>query len=257
MSRRQRQALAKRYARALLTQERAYYREIRRLYRAWLNRLLEKLSRAINSNVRLDSDPEIPDGVSAWGFLSPLFNEAVNEWKVEVQRFVIPMKSTAKKIAELSKMIWTKQRPVNLQVSPLMSEPWLETQLQDFAAENASLITKIGQDTADRIQAATVDSLKRGTGRKALQDEVRKIDHTIGETRAKTLARDQMGKLQANLTEVRAERVGVKQYEWQTVGDNRVRPKHQALDGDIRTFGEGLEPGFEINCRCVAIPQID
>lgn len=257
MSRRQRQALAKRYARALLREERAYYREIRRMYRAWLNKLLERLSTAINSNIRIDADPELPEGVSPWGFLAPLFDDAVNEWKREVQRFVIPMRNTASKIAELSKMVWTRQRPVDLLVSPLLSEPWLETQLQDFAAENASLITKIGQDTADRIQAATVDAVKRGSGRGALREQILKIDKTIGQTRAKTIARDQIGKLQANLTQVRAERAGVNKYEWQTVGDNRVRPKHQALDGDIREFGKGLAPGDDVNCRCVSIPLLE
>ena len=258
MNRQQRQRLAKRYARALLVQERSYYRQIRRMYREWLNSLLDRLSRAINSNVRLDSDPELPDGVgSAWGFLSPLINDAKADWAVQVQRFVIPMRNTANKIAELSKMVWTKQKPVDLQVQPLMTEPWLENELQDFAEENARLITKIGTDTADRIQAATVDTLKRGTGRKALAEQIQKIDKTIGVNRAKTIARDQVGKLQANLTQVRAKRAGVEKYEWQTMDDGRVRPKHQALDGDTREYGKGLEPGFEINCRCISIPLVE
>ena len=44
------------------------------------------------------------------------------------------------------------------------------------------------------------------------------------------------------------------QYIWVTVGDNRVRDSHAALDGTIRTFGEGLMPGEEPNCRCSAEP---
>lgn len=258
MNRQQRQRLAKRYARALLVQERSYYRQIRRMYRSWLNSLLERLSRAINSNVRLDNDPELPDGVgSAWGFLSPLINDAKADWAVQVQRFVIPMRDTANKIAELSKMVWTKQKPVDLQVQPLMSEPWLRNKLQDYAEENAMLITKIGTDTADRIQVLTVDALDGKISKKALAEQIQKIDKTIGVNRAKTIARDQVGKLQANLTQVRAKRAGVDKYEWQTVGDNRVRPKHEALDGDEREYGKGLQPGDDVNCRCVSIPLVE
>lgn len=43
-----------------------------------------------------------------------------------------------------------------------------------------------------------------------------------------------------------------KKYRWKTVGDARVRSSHAALDGEIRTFGEGLDPGEEPNCRCSA-----
>ena len=44
---------------------------------------------------------------------------------------------------------------------------------------------------------------------------------------------------------------GVK-YIWRTVGDNKVRASHAALEGEIRTFGEGLDPGDDPGCRCSA-----
>ena len=41
---------------------------------------------------------------------------------------------------------------------------------------------------------------------------------------------------------------------WRTVGDNKVRKEHRALDGTIRAFGEFPEPGEEHNCRCMPKP---
>ena len=41
-------------------------------------------------------------------------------------------------------------------------------------------------------------------------------------------------------------------YIWHTVGDDRVRADHAALEGEVRTWGDGLEPGEDPNCRCWA-----
>jgi len=43
----------------------------------------------------------------------------------------------------------------------------------------------------------------------------------------------------------------------QDSGDKSVSSKHQDLDVTIREFGEGLEPGEDIQCRCVAIIIFD
>ena len=41
-------------------------------------------------------------------------------------------------------------------------------------------------------------------------------------------------------------------YIWRTVGDDRVRPGHAALDGTVRDLSDSPDPGEEINCRCWA-----
>ena len=42
------------------------------------------------------------------------------------------------------------------------------------------------------------------------------------------------------------------QYVWVTVGDDRVRPEHEVLDGEIRTWYDTPHPGEEYGCRCHA-----
>ena len=43
-------------------------------------------------------------------------------------------------------------------------------------------------------------------------------------------------------------------YIWRTVGDNRVREEHAALDGEVREWNDSPDPGKEFNCRCWAEP---
>jgi len=51
---------------------------------------------------------------------------------------------------------------------------------------------------------------------------------------------------------------GERFFEWRTVGDDRVRPEHVALDGRIYPLGEGHPeegfPGDAHGCRCMAVP---
>lgn len=41
-------------------------------------------------------------------------------------------------------------------------------------------------------------------------------------------------------------------YVWVTAGDDKVRPEHEALDGEVRTWYDTPHPGEEYGCRCHA-----
>ena len=41
-------------------------------------------------------------------------------------------------------------------------------------------------------------------------------------------------------------------YVWVTLGDDKVRPEHEILDGEIRTWYDSPRPGEEYGCRCHA-----
>ena len=43
-------------------------------------------------------------------------------------------------------------------------------------------------------------------------------------------------------------------YIWRTVGDDKVRGAHAALNGTIRDLADSPDPGEEFNCRCWAEP---
>ena len=82
--------------------------------------------------------------------------------------------------------------------------------------------------------------------------------------RAALIARDQVTSLNAELTRIRQQQVGIEQYTWSTVKDERVRKSHRALEGTTQRWdkppivdGEPAHPGQPINCRCQAIPDVD
>ena len=63
------------------------------------------------------------------------------------------------------------------------------------------------------------------------------------------------------LSRSRLTSIGINKYKWQTAGDERVRPTHRENDGKTFTFNnppsETGNPGDDVNCRCVAIPEFD
>lgn len=78
---------------------------------------------------------------------------------------------------------------------------------------------------------------------------------------AMLIARDQTLKLNAAITQYRMRAAGIDRYEWLTSQDERVRPSHEALDGEVFSWDEGTpigyHPGEDYQCRCVAIPVFD
>lgn len=83
------------------------------------------------------------------------------------------------------------------------------------------------------------------------------------EWRAELLARDQTLKLNGKLNEHRQRAVGIREYEWTTAGDSRVRERHRELDGQIFSWdnpppagphGAAMHPGEDYQDRCQAIP---
>lgn len=46
-------------------------------------------------------------------------------------------------------------------------------------------------------------------------------------------------------------------YIWRTVGDNKVRDNHAALEGTVRNLSDSPDPGEEFNCRCWGEPVPD
>ncbi len=81
----------------------------------------------------------------------------------------------------------------------------------------------------------------------------------VSKSRADLIARDQVLKLNGQITEERQTRAGVEQYVWTTAGDERVREEHAALEGQVIDWNSPPtvgHPGEDYQCRCVAFPLI-
>ncbi len=138
----------------------------------------------------------------------------------------------------------------------------LQGELDNFTRQNTQLIRSIGDDAAMNIERLVQDAVSRGTSTRALSKDIfKELSTGIKEEekkikqRAATIARDQVGKLNGNISQVRMKSAGVDSYKWQTMEDRRVRPKHQDLNGEIRTWSQSPTPGSEILCRCSPLPH--
>ena len=73
------------------------------------------------------------------------------------------------------------------------------------------------------------------------------------------ITRDQNNKLMGRLSHERQVAVGIREYEWSTAGDERVRTEHEANSGVVFEWGKPPatgHPGEDIQCRCLAMAVI-
>jgi SPP1 gp7 family putative phage head morphogenesis protein len=126
-----------------------------------------------------------------------------------------------------------------------------------FVKENVSLIKTIGPEHFAKIQKIVDEGFAKGTRSSVLKERIQAVGG-VTERRAALIARDQVGSLNANLARTRHMANGFDSFIWTTVGDDRVRDEHEAINGQTFPYatgapGEGF-PGDPINCRCFAAP---
>jgi SPP1 gp7 family putative phage head morphogenesis protein len=142
------------------------------------------------------------------------------------------------------------------------AQPYLKTELTMFSNLNASLITEMTDTAISRVQKDVMLGFSQGVRHeeiaKTISDYIDPLNGTI-RSRARLIARDQVNKLNGQLTELRQSELGITRYVWRTVNDERVRESHAALDGKIFSWSEPPaegNPGEPIQCRCYAEPVL-
>lgn len=116
--------------------------------------------------------------------------------------------------------------------------------------------TEITKTTQDKLAKVIEENIANGGGRKELEKSINELYDGFNKTRSKTIARTevhnayQKGNLEGYI------QAGVGTKIWVTVGDDLVRPEHQAVDGEEvpvhQRFSNGeMFPGeASVNCRC-------
>lgn len=139
----------------------------------------------------------------------------------------------------------------------------LRNRVANFASENVSLIKGITDELATRVEKTVTRALTSATLHGDLADT---LEEQFGypETRAKLIARDQVGKLYGQINATRQQELGVEKFVWHATNDERTREEHQQWDGEIFRYddppvnerGEAVLPGEDILCRCWAEPVL-
>lgn len=154
------------------------------------------------------------------------------------------------------KQVQAQTKAIGLDV--FQDAPGLGDMMRDFSKTNVKLIKSLPDTAFQRIEDIAQRGLAAGTRSATMVKEITK-EFGITRKRAKLIARDQVSKLNAQLTRQRHKANGIKFSIWRTVGDERVRPEHEAREGQKFSNETGIEgefPGEPINCRCFAEPVL-
>lgn len=153
---------------------------------------------------------------------------------------------------------WSKQLKAAFSVDIFQREPFLQSMLNSFVKENVSLITKMDQDLIRSIEGTIQRGFRSGQSTATITKELEKRMN-VSKSRARLIARDQIGKLNGQLTNQRQTSLGVEKYVWRTSEDEKVRTAHIAQNGKKYAWSKPPantgHPGQDIQCRCYAEPD--
>ena len=127
--------------------------------------------------------------------------------------------------------------------------------IDNWVKSNVSLILDIGDREVRQLEELFRSAAYSKTPKAELQKRVTGILNG-GKRRALTIAKDQTGKLNAQLNEYKQTKAGIKAYIWRTTSPN---PRKQDREQNGKRFlwsqpPEGGHPGQKINCMCEPEP---
>lgn len=158
---------------------------------------------------------------------------------------------------------------INIMEDYYMGE-FFQTALDRWVDENVSLIKTIPADTLGDMRTIVKDGFVNGKSTTSIMKEIQH-KYNVKKSHAKLLARDQIGKLNASVTEAQQRDAGIEEYIWDDCGDGRVRKCHMELNGQRfrwddppemwymtksgkKMTGRHCHPGQDYQCRCRAKP---
>ena len=155
------------------------------------------------------------------------------------------------------KFMRSVKRKIGINIAGIIAQEDLEDYLESAMARNVALIQGASSDTQKRVKYAVMSNLTQQSSARELATELKK-QFGFADSRARLIARDQTAKINSELNRIRAKQAGLESYIWRTAQDERVRPLHNGLDGNVYKYDEktgaesGLPPGQPIQCRCIA-----
>lgn len=207
---------------------------------------------------RGDDDGPVP-GATGWAaILRALLERVVSGMFSSLREAEAAMVRAAQRVDGVTREEWRRLVRESYGVDILRNEPWLPDLLSGWEQTNLGLIRSIPATVVDQLRTEMSQAMASGTSLRNLRQMVRERTG-VSASRAELIARDQVGKLTGQLAQHRQQDIGVKQYIWRTMGDERTRPTHRALNGKTCSWAKAPpegHPGFPVRCRCYADPLL-
>lgn len=180
------------------------------------------------------------------------------------RNFVLSLPTVARQVESWNGKQWMKITGNALGMDVLAAEPWLKDVMAGFVQQNAALITGLTDDIAAKLEARIIAGVTQGRTAEAIARSIQEGSRdedglmTMSRKRARFIARDQIGKLNGQLTRFRQTSLGIGHYKWRTMLDGKVRDAHKVREGKRFSWDkppDGGAPGEDYNCRCYAEPD--
>ena len=263
-----------------MSAEREYVRLVREQMKGlkgvileYVPRLLREYDKAMDGNYREDDILGFQEQVDK--IFKAMYRKLAR--RLNGKYFLKQLKKIAnltgtRSIREWKKLV-KKNLGIDLSEDVFMGDTY-QKGLEEWTKQNVNLIVTVPKDTLGQLEAVVREGFKNGLTSKALRDKILE-DYNVSESRAEFWARDQVAKLNAQITEEQHRAAGVTKYRWSSSKDSRVRDCHRFYDGKIFSYdkppeqwyvtksrgivhtGHYANPGMYFNCRCVAIPVFD
>ncbi len=169
-------------------------------------------------------------------------------------------------LAKFAKRIETKNGAEFKRVVGISNQDTgLKTALDTFQNRNVSLVKSLAQTQIQNFRSLLEQAEVNAWRVEQLQAQIQ-ASFSVSKSKANLLARDQVLKLNGQLTQTRQQNAGITKYIWTTAGDERVRPVHDELDGTVQRWdrppviskdGRTGHPGDDYQCRCTAFPYLE
>ena len=158
-----------------------------------------------------------------------------------------------------AKFIQEVQSAIGIDISSVLSDQGLDRKLRASTRRNVALIKRIPRKYLARVRAIVQQGFRTGSDSFSIKRQLQEA-YGIEKRHAKLIARDQTSKLTSELNRFRQTDIGITHYIWRTSGDESVRPTH--AHNNRKSFAwtdppsETGHPGHDVQCRCVADPDL-
>jgi SPP1 gp7 family putative phage head morphogenesis protein len=121
-----------------------------------------------------------------------------------------------------------------------------------------------------KLSDGTVNKVTLHSKQPTIAEQIQ-TEYGVSKNRAQLIARDQIAKLNSQITQMQQVDAGIKEYVWRSMKDSRTRACHRELDGKrfswnnppeqwyelengIKKYtGQTANPGEYFQCRCAAL----
>jgi len=198
--------------------------------------------------------------------LVPMFAETTSEKMIT--------KAAANNKARLSRSV---SRAVGVDLGQVIEAEGLEDFIALSINKNTSLIRSLPEEYLKQVETIVNNGVINGARYFTIAKEITSKTGANSKlaNRIKTIARNEISTINAQITKRRSEALGIKKGIWRTSEDERVRgnpsgkypnaiPSHYKLNNKefdlakgMKVNGEYIFPGVPINCRCSYSPVIE